>query len=191
VARQKGEVQMTDFLLERKFGEPFSVNDFFESSAKSVGCFDLYGVDWMYTMRATEGRRFICWFRSVDMESVRVALRAGGTDISVLWSGSVHDAPDMSESDIVTANVIVERSFKKSVALEDIQAIEDAGASCLDIRGVKFMRTFFSTDRKRMICLYSAPDVESVREAQREAGMPVDAVWGFAAIRPEDLAASG
>ena len=59
------------------------------------------------------------------------------------------------------------------------QAREDAHQWCLDTHGVSFVRTYFSQDRKRMICLYRAPDAEAVREAQRKAGMPLDAVWSF------------
>ncbi len=85
--------------------------------------------------------------------------------------------------------MLVERSFAAPVALEDVQAVEDAGRWCLDTRGVQFVRTFFSGDRRRMICLYSAPDAQAVRDAQREAGMPVDRVWAFARIGPESLGA--
>ena len=35
------------------------------------------------------------------------------------------------------------------------------------------------------MCLYRAPDAESVRIAQREAGMPVERVWSFRQFRPE------
>jgi hypothetical protein len=38
-----------------------------------------------------------------------------------------------------------------------------------------------------MICLYEAPDAESVRQAQREAGVPFDEAWAFARYGPENL----
>lgn len=28
-----------------------------------------------------------------------------------------------------------------------------------------------------MVCIYAAPDAESVRSAQRQAGMPFETVW--------------
>jgi hypothetical protein len=52
---------------------------------------------------------------------------------------------------------------------------------------VKFARTFFSADRRRMVCLYQAPDAESVRLAQREAAMPLDAVWAFERLGPDTM----
>jgi hypothetical protein len=94
----------------------------------------------------------------------------------------VHEAPVRG-----TPNVLVERSFADPVALADVQALEDANQWCLDVREVRFVRTYFSRDRRRMLCLYQSPDAESVRAAQREAGLPVDRVWAFDRIAPENL----
>lgn len=73
--------------------------------------------------------------------------------------------------------VVVERSFDEPVEFAAIQALEDRGAWCLEEHRVRFVRTWFSKDRRRMVCLYEAPDAESVRIAQRKAGMPLDRVW--------------
>ena len=105
------------------------------------------------------------------------------------WPGTVHDAPDVSEDEVLGANVVVHRSFDDPVALENLQAIEDANIQCLDTHRVRFMRTFFSTDRLRMACLYTAPDAESVRIAQRQATMPFDSVWAFQRLSPDTLQA--
>jgi hypothetical protein len=58
----------------------------------------------------------------------------------------------------------------------------------LQAHQVKYARTFFSSDHRRMLCLYEAPDAESVRLAQRESAMPVDAVWAFDRITPDTMA---
>ncbi len=75
------------------------------------------------------------------------------------------------------SNVVVERSFEQAVAFGDIQAIEERGAWCLEAHGVRFIQTYFSRDRRRMICIYEAPDAESVRLAQKAAGVPFARVW--------------
>jgi hypothetical protein len=80
--------------------------------------------------------------------------------------------------------VIVERSFAEPVAFEELQAREDRGAWCLEAHRVRFHRTYFSTDRRRMLCLYCAPDAEAVRLAQHKAGMPVEHVWSAQQIAP-------
>jgi hypothetical protein len=45
------------------------------------------------------------------------------------------------------------------------------------MRRVKLLRTFLSCDRLRMICEYLAPDAESVREANTQAGLPFERIW--------------
>jgi hypothetical protein len=127
----------------------------------------------------------ICWVAAPDMESARIAMRQQGLDARMLWQGTVHDAPGVQEEDLAAANVLVERSFEAPVEIQDIQEIEDAGRWCLETRDVRFIRTFFSVERKRMICLYEAPDAESVRQAQREAGVPFNDAWSFRKVGPE------
>ena len=99
------------------------------------------------------------------------------------WAGTVHNAAGADAPSWQEANVLVTRRWEAPVTLEAIQAIEDAGAHCLETHRVRFARTFFAADHTRMLCLYQAPDAESVRLAQRQAGMPVEAVWGFRPVR--------
>lgn len=185
---------MTDAILERKLDAPLTAEYFGKLVAQAGGCFELHRVDWQNSMLAKDGMRLICWFTAPDMESVRIALRSDESDVTDLWPcavtsydlwpGTVHDAEGADEDDIRSANVVVERRFEDPVAMEDIEAIEVAGAHCLELRNVRFLRTYFATDRKRMLCLYSAPDAESVRQAQHEAGMPFEDIWAFEPIRP-------
>jgi hypothetical protein len=180
---------MTNVILERAYDEPITVADFAEMASQNAGCLDLHGVDWRQSLLSASGADLVCWFSAADLESIRIALRTSGIDLCDIWRGTVHDAPDVDAEDLAQANVLVSRQFEEPVQLEDVQAIEDAGAGCLEVRDVKFVRTFFSTDRKRMLCLYRAPDVESVRQAQREAKMPFAEVWSVESIQPETLAA--
>lgn len=175
---------MTDIFLERNFESPISPSDVMAMSDEGAGCFSMHKVGWRGSLLSTDGYRLFCWFRAPDMESARIAMRQLGVDISVFWRGTVHDAPGLEERDIAAASILVERSFDQGVELQEIQDIEDAGIGCLEMRDVRFIRTCFSQDRKRMICLYEAPDAESVRQAQREAGVPFNEVWPFLALGP-------
>ena len=49
--------------------------------------------------------------------------------------------------------------------------------ACLALRSARWMRSFHTTDGKRSICQFEAPDAESVREAFRAAGHPFDRAW--------------
>jgi hypothetical protein len=170
---------VTEVFLQRSYDPPLTDDAFGEMVHAGASCFDLYRVQWRRSFLSADGRRMICWFSAPDAESTRLALRRAGSHDATPWAGSVHDSPAADAPPAEAANVVVERSFDDPVTLEEIQAIEDAGASCLETHQVSFVRTFFSRDRKRMICLYRAPDAEAVRVAQRMAGMPVDSVWGF------------
>jgi hypothetical protein len=75
------------------------------------------------------------------------------------------------------ARVIVERQFDDPEPFDDLQAQEDRFAWCLEQHRVKFIRSYFSNDRRRMVCEYEAPDAEAVREVQRTAAMPFERIW--------------
>jgi hypothetical protein len=172
----------TNAILERVFDTPLSVDDVLAQARDGRWCFDIYKVDWHGSFLAADGRRMVCWFSAADLESARLALRKAGADLRRLWAGTVHDGPKPA-----TPNVLVERSFVSPVRLEDVQALEDAAAWCLEAHNVTFARTLFSLDRRRMLCFYEAPDADSVRAAQRKAEMPLDAVWTFAAVTPPPI----
>jgi hypothetical protein len=178
---------VTEIFLERRFEPPLSPDDVLATARIAGDCFGLYRVRWRGSLLATDGRRMCCHFSAPDAESARIALRQVGADITELWPGSVHDAP----SPVPEANVLVERRFEDAVELDTIQAIEDRNAWCLRTHDVRFQRTFFSADRRRMICLYRGPDAESVRIAQRQAGLPLERVWAFRRIAPEQPLAGG
>lgn len=170
---------MTDVFLERTFDPPLRADDALELARLAGGCFDLHRVRWHGSCLGTDGGRMLCWFSAPDAEATRTALRQLGADARVLWPGTVHEAPAPAEP-----NVLVERRFDAPVALAQIQAVENENAWCLEAHHVTFARTFFSRDCKRMVCLYQAPDAESVRLAQRQAGMPLERVWAFQRVGP-------
>ncbi|MBV1902340.1 MAG: DUF4242 domain-containing protein [Marinosulfonomonas sp.] len=72
---------------------------------------------------------------------------------------------------------IVERSFDPPLTKEELSATEERMAPCLDLYDVTWLRSYWSTDRKRMICEYEARDSESVRNVQREADAKFERVW--------------
>ena len=183
---------MSEMILERTFDEPTTRREVLDGLTVSSGCFDIHRVDWNASYLRLDGLRMVCHFSAPDLESTRIALRQLGQDTSRLWNASRHDRPGAGAAEIAAANVIVERSFDEAVELQDVQDIEDAGIRCLEMRRVRFLRTYFSADRRRMLCFYAAPDAESVRQAQREAGMPFDEAWAFERCAPDSPApASG
>lgn len=164
----------THMFLERTFDPPIDAAQALARMQGGAWCLEAYRVTWQGSFLSLGGSSMVCRLAAADAESIRAALNKGGADTRRLWIGTVHEAPTPG-----VPNVLVERSFPAPVKLGDIQTMENAASCCLDAHRVKFVRTFFSADRKRMLCFYEAPDAEAVRLAQRGAGMPVDAVWAF------------
>jgi hypothetical protein len=169
-----------NLFLERAFDEPLTPSDVLAGGRESARCFELHRVGWHGSFLAVDGRTMICAFSAPDMESARLALRDPETDVSRLWSGTVYAGNSGS-----APNVVVERSFAAPSRYEDIKALGDAKAWCFDTYDVKYSHTFFSRDRRRMLCFYSAPDTEAVRSVQREAGAPFDTIWSGSLIGPD------
>ena len=174
---------MPHILLERQFETPLSPEGFHELAMEHRECLPLYRIEWHESLLADDGHRLLCRFESPDTESVRqFADKQRGATSRIAWAGTVHDTGRDG-----APNVVVERQFDQSTAVDDLQKIEDAGAWCMELHKVTFLRTFASEDCKRMICLYRAPDAESVRLAQAQAGMPLQRVWACRAFDCSDF----
>jgi hypothetical protein len=78
--------------------------------------------------------------------------------------------------------IVVERIFDRPPSDEDLTAAGLRERPCLDLYGVAWRRSLLSVDRLRMVCEYEAPDAESVRKVQREAGNEFARVWAGSII---------
>lgn len=165
--------------LERTFDEALTTEAVIGSGRESAWCFDLHRVVWQSSFLSLDGHTLVCHFAAPDLESARIALRTVGANVARLWLGNVE-----GDGRPAGANVVVARSFGLPVTFEDVAARERAKAWCLEAHGVAYTHSYCSLDGKRMLCFYAAPDAEAVRVAQREADMPVEAVWAGAPVLP-------
>lgn len=175
---------MSEILVERHWDQALTDAHMQQLFSAAAGCLAMHRCDWHSSLLSADGRESLCHFAAPDAESVRIALQEAGSPRGHVWPGTIHDAPGFTPAELAAANVIVARRFEEPAVFSEIQALEEAGAGCLDNHRVRFVRTYFSIDRRRMLCLYTAPDAESVRIAQREAGMPVERVWSFTRFQP-------
>ena len=174
---------MTDILVERRWDQPLT-DAGMQTMLESAGaCLGIHRVNWHGSRLSADGHELFCHFSAADAESVRIALNQAGSPRGKVWAGTVHDRPSITDDQLARANVLVSRRFEKAVAFEEVQAAEQAGASCLVTHRVQRVRTYLSADRRRMISLYQAPDAESVRLALQAASIPVERVWAFRLFR--------
>ncbi len=73
--------------------------------------------------------------------------------------------------------VIVERIFPTPIDPAQLRATVENNQGCLDLHGVHYLRSYVSSDGLRVVCLFEAPDAESVRIVNRQVGMPYERIW--------------
>jgi hypothetical protein len=83
------------------------------------------------------------------------------------------------------ALVVVERVLEPASDPAELQARQSAAAWCLETWRVRPLRSFVSVDGQYAVCLYEAPDAESVRQVQRSARLPFEHVWNATAVVDE------
>src|SRR5262249_60577867 len=74
-------------------------------------------------------------------------------------------------------HLIVEQTFEAPLTDEEHGRIGQRLDQCLAAYGARWMRSYLSTDRRRMVCEFEAPDAEAVRTSYRSAGVGFDRVW--------------
>jgi uncharacterized protein with GYD domain len=166
---------MEHVVAERAFDDPVTAEGLHALAEQARWCIEQNRTSAVRTYLSRDGHKMVCLFEAPDAEAVRRVNRQAGIPAVRVWSAVIR-GPDAT-ADGGGAVVVVERSFAEPVAFDELAAREDAGAWCLEANGVRFLRTYVAAGGRRMICVYEAPDAESVRRAQKTIGMPLDAVW--------------
>jgi Protein of unknown function (DUF4242) len=86
------------------------------------------------------------------------------------------------------SRIIVERSFQKPFTRDDFDVVSQRVGACLDLYGVRWIRSHVSNDGLRMICEYEAADAQSVRDVQNAAQASFERVWRAELIEPQQNA---
>jgi hypothetical protein len=83
-------------------------------------------------------------------------------------------------------HIIVEYAFDPPATEEDFDRMAEQLDPCLDARGVRWVQSFLALDRKSRICIFDAPDAETVRAAYRSAKVGFVRAWAAEAITGDD-----
>lgn len=84
-------------------------------------------------------------------------------------------------------HVIVESLFDQMFTEEDHEMRGAQLHPCLAQNGVRWIHSFVSKDRRRMICHFEAADAESVRMAHRTANVRFSRVWPAEMVTQDDV----
>ncbi|HYT69132.1 MAG TPA: nickel-binding protein [Vicinamibacterales bacterium] len=74
-------------------------------------------------------------------------------------------------------HLIVEQTFETPLTDEEHGRLGRTLDKCLEVHGARWMRSYLSTDRRRLVCEFEAADAEAVRTSYRSAGINFDRVW--------------
>jgi hypothetical protein len=84
-----------------------------------------------------------------------------------------------------TTPIIVEYTFDPPITDDEWDAQAERVSECLDVRNVKWVRSYMSLDRRRRICIFEAADAEAVREAYRRGKAKFERVWSAELIEED------
>jgi len=74
-------------------------------------------------------------------------------------------------------HLMVEQTFDPPLTDEQHSADGRKLDDCLGQHGARWVRSYLSSDHRRMVCEFEAPDAEAVRVSYRSAGIRFDRVW--------------
>ena len=169
---------MTSVLVERVFEEPVELEAIQELSDRGAWCLQLHRVRYIRTLFARDRRRMICIYEAPDAESVRIAQVQAGMPLTRVWSAQIiAPAPGVDRARQGEELIVVERTLEQTWTLEAVGQAVSQGGECLHRHGARYRGGFLSHDGRRMVCVFLAADAESVRLANRAAGVPFDCAW--------------
>jgi hypothetical protein len=75
------------------------------------------------------------------------------------------------------AILVLEQSFDPPITTEQLNDAAKRIDPCLERYGANWVRSFVSKDRRKVTCIFEAPDAEQVRQAYRSAGLAFESCW--------------
>lgn len=131
------------------------------------------------TFVSLDRREVVSLYEAPDADAVRELHHTAGVVYQRLWP-ALSFVADESPS---ATPIIVERELPPEMTMEEIDRRMAAGEGCLRSNRVRLLRSQIGFDQGRMLCVFEAPDAESVRHANRQLGLPVSRVWA-ATVKP-------
>jgi hypothetical protein len=169
---------MTEVLIERHPDERLSGEDAVAIIEGGKDCRAIHRLDWHGSLLSTDGRHMLCHLTCPDLESARIVLKNAPAQMRTeIWACTWRDEPDVTRDELGQANVLASWKFEHPLPLAELEATSGRGHASAQ-GGVRVLRTFIATDRKRVICLCLGRDTESVRVALRDR-QPFERLFAF------------
>lgn len=112
-----------------------------------------------------------------DAEAVRSTQKTAGQPFDAIWSAGVLWAMPAPSDDPGFESVVVQRDLSAPIPIDRLRELLAEVSGRFSLHRAHLQRSFASTDGRRTICLFRAPDVESVRLAHAKDGLPFTRAW--------------
>jgi hypothetical protein len=190
-----------DFYVERAFAKPLTVADERSLLDGLIACGLRHGVRLKSLLVDGDQNRIVCGIEAGDLRGARDALRCAGFEDGAGWLAEVtalratEPEPEPARSLRGTTNtaissiavhpcaradglvdVIAECSRELPIEAASLTQARQACRWCLDTFRVQPGPLVVSTDRRRILAFFRAPDAEAVRACYRHASVPFDRV---------------
>jgi hypothetical protein len=165
---------MSIVVVERSFAEAL---DFERIRAIDRGdCLRRQGVRSLYNLVARDGRHMVCIYDAPDAEAVRATQDPSLLPYDRVWSALALELPP-AQRDPRYETVVVQRELNAPITREIAEGAARDPLGCNRRNRCSVLRSLLSLDGQRMLCQYSAPDAESVRNANQQSTAPFTRVW--------------
>lgn len=174
---------MSLVIVETLAEQPITDEILHDAEQQITPCLQARNAKWCYSLLSTDRLRLICTYDAPDAASVREAYHKGGFTSSRAWTGVLLKPEGIQPQHKVDLLKVFEGTYP-SLSEDDLNETRDKTLPCYAERGIEWIQSYISLDRTRVICELNAPDVESVRAAQRKLGIPFDRVWSAQLLKP-------
>jgi hypothetical protein len=178
---------MATIVVEQRFDFPGSIDDVRQIMQATERCRGLNSVVALSHYLSADGRRLIGLFDAPDAEAVRRAMRSGyASQPQSIWAATTYATQESAgarpSADRSRSLVVVERSYAVPTPFEQVLPSKEILRLCFELRAVNHVASYVAHDQMRIVCIDEAPDAETVRTANRHAGMHFDVAWHAADI---------
>jgi hypothetical protein len=178
---------VTFVLVERTFAQPATLDEIERVHGHIGWCLDKWGARPLLHGLAATRLRSLCLYEAPDVEAIRQVSRQMAVEPEI-WPASVRGpwqaggpVPALGPGEHAFA--LLDHRLDRPSADEDLDEQGAPADSCALIHRVRFLASFLSHDRTRIVDLCAAPDVAAVRAFDRTAEHPASEIWAAQAHR--------
>lgn len=160
-------------IVERTFEAPTTMAELQAREDAVAWCLAQHGVRAVASLVALDGRAAVCVYEAPDAEAVRATQRQGGLPFDHVWPAVRRGTLAARAGNLIVA----QRELPAPVTMELVETVLATHGHCLELHRAELLASHLAHDGLRMVCVFDAPDAESVRIANRQLPMPVTRLW--------------